>query len=133
MTYWNNSGALQNSYNRLWKSLVPPEGQADTLHGELLRDVSKLYHDLYNNGLENIDVLMPMWRNLYFWHIKFCNAWITVKEFKRLDKLVDRFYRNGEVYPDETYRLFEKLANAVISYALSCERRESEGRARRGV
>lgn len=52
-TYWGNTGQYQKDYDRLWKRLVPAEGKADTLHGELLRSISRIYYDLYNNGFGN--------------------------------------------------------------------------------
>lgn len=35
------------------EELVPPVGNADTYHGEVLRISSRLYYDYYNNGLCN--------------------------------------------------------------------------------
>lgn len=52
-SYWNHTGKYQEQYDRLWKELVPPEGNADTYHGEVLRICSRLYYDYYNNGLCN--------------------------------------------------------------------------------
>ena len=57
-TYWNHKGKYQKLYDLLYGSLVPmEEGKADTQAGEILRIVSKLYYDVYNNGGCNIDVL----------------------------------------------------------------------------
>lgn len=51
--YWDNRGKYQKEYDILWDELVPAEGQADTQLGELLRLVSKVYYDRYNNGFGN--------------------------------------------------------------------------------
>tara|TARA_B110000914_G_scaffold222070_1_gene234928 strand:- start:33 stop:560 length:528 start_codon:yes stop_codon:yes gene_type:complete len=51
-TYWNNTGDYQAEYNRLVQ-LMPGSGAADTLGGELIRCVSRLGHELYNNGMGN--------------------------------------------------------------------------------
>lgn len=48
-TYWNRKGIYQNEYDNL-KKLVPYSGEADTVHGEMLRCVGKLYYDYFNNG-----------------------------------------------------------------------------------
>jgi hypothetical protein len=40
---------------RLWKELVPPSGQADTLQGELIRIAGKLTDEAYRNGNMNWD------------------------------------------------------------------------------
>ncbi len=41
--------------SRLWKELVPPNGQADTLQGELIRITGKLTDQAYRNGNMNWD------------------------------------------------------------------------------
>jgi len=40
---------------RLWKELVPADGQADTLQGELIRFAGKLTDQAYRNGNMNWD------------------------------------------------------------------------------
>ena len=51
-TYWNGNGKYQTEYDRLIE-MMPAVGDADTLGGELIRCVSKLGHELYNNGMGN--------------------------------------------------------------------------------
>jgi len=51
-TYWNKSGTYQADYDRLVK-LMPASGKSDTEAGELIRCVSRLGHELYNNGMGN--------------------------------------------------------------------------------
>ena len=53
-TYWNNKGMYQKQYDKLYKSLVPKPGKAETLKGEVLRIISQLYYDYYNNGACNL-------------------------------------------------------------------------------
>lgn len=49
-SYWNHCGAYEKEYNELFEKLVPASGDAPTVHGELLRCVSKVYYDFFNNG-----------------------------------------------------------------------------------
>jgi len=51
-TYWNNQGKFQADYDRLVE-LMPAMGSSDTLAGEMIRAVSRLGYDLYNNGMGN--------------------------------------------------------------------------------
>jgi len=51
-TYWNHKGQYQAQYDRLVK-LMPASGRCDTLAGELIRSVSRLGYDFYNNGMGN--------------------------------------------------------------------------------
>ena len=55
--YWNHQGNFQKELDTLWSKLVPSEGKAKTMHGELLRCATKLYYDVFNNGFGNADVL----------------------------------------------------------------------------
>ena len=49
-TYWNNNGKYNHEYEILWRRLVPAEGKANTVAGEVLRAVSRLYYRWYNDG-----------------------------------------------------------------------------------
>ena len=51
-TYWNNQGKFQADYDRLVE-LMPGMGNCDTVAGEMIRSVSRLGYDLYNNGMGN--------------------------------------------------------------------------------
>lgn len=51
-SYWNSTGIYQKEYNDLTK-LVPDMGEANTMHGEMIRCVGRLYHDFCNNGNYN--------------------------------------------------------------------------------
>ena len=51
--YWQNNGAYQQEYKKLWDELVPAEGEAKTVNGEILRASGKLYHEFFNNGNMN--------------------------------------------------------------------------------
>ena len=51
--YWHNAGKHQADYGRLCDELIPAMGKADTVAGEILRSVTRLAYDLYNNGMGN--------------------------------------------------------------------------------
>jgi DnaJ-class molecular chaperone len=53
-SYWNNNGAYQEEYDKLYEELVPSRGEADTIHGEMIRAVSRLFYDFCNNGNCNV-------------------------------------------------------------------------------
>ena len=54
MSYWDNCGKHQATYERLTSALVPATGAARTRDGELLRSLAGLHWDLFNNGGGNI-------------------------------------------------------------------------------
>lgn len=49
-SYWDESGAYQKEYKELYDKLVPLSGSSETLHGELIRAISRLFWDYCNNG-----------------------------------------------------------------------------------
>ena len=53
-SYWNENGAYQEEFDKLYKELVPSKGEADTIHGEMIRAVSRLFYDFCNNGNCNV-------------------------------------------------------------------------------
>lgn len=58
-SYWGETGRYQLVYNGLHK-LIPASGSVeDNDELELLRVVSNLYYDLYNNGLCNVEIRLP--------------------------------------------------------------------------
>lgn len=52
-SYWNNSGKFQKEYDEMYQELVPLRGPAPTVKGELIRAVSRLYYEAFNNGNMN--------------------------------------------------------------------------------
>lgn len=54
--YWNHQGRLQKRYDELYAILVPDSGDAPTTIGQMLRYMSKIYYDIYNNGGCNLDM-----------------------------------------------------------------------------
>lgn len=128
-TYWESNGKYQDLYDALWFQ-VPREGKSERRHIELVRNIGKLYHDMFNNGFGNLDVLMNHWRNLSYSHTKFCGQECAVEDFKAIDCLFDDWMEDDEIGGDWFYdemiqrriwTLMEKLCNAVILYAAKVE------------
>lgn len=53
-SYWEKSGAYQKEIDDLFDTLVPQTGSAETIAGEMVRGVSRLYYDYFNNGNCNV-------------------------------------------------------------------------------
>ena len=49
-SYWYETGVYQEGYDLLYAQLVPDSGYAPTIHGEMIRCVSRLFYDFCNNG-----------------------------------------------------------------------------------
>lgn len=52
MLYWNGNGKYQADYNH-YAAMMPATGASGYLEIEAIRAVSRIYHDLYNNGFGN--------------------------------------------------------------------------------
>jgi hypothetical protein len=61
--YWSGKGPLQKEYDALYNELVPSQGKADTIEGEVLRAASKIVYRHYNDGdefnQESFEQLVP--------------------------------------------------------------------------
>jgi len=53
-SYWDSCGIYQKELDELYAKLVPDSGEADTVHGEMIRSVSRLFYDFCNNGNCNV-------------------------------------------------------------------------------
>jgi hypothetical protein len=49
-SYWEKSGAYTKEMDKLYDELVPAEGAAATLTGEIVRAANRLYYEFCNNG-----------------------------------------------------------------------------------
>lgn len=49
-SYWGLNGAYQVEMDFHYDKLVPSVGYAPTIHGEMIRSVSRLFYDYCNNG-----------------------------------------------------------------------------------
>jgi hypothetical protein len=63
-SYWAGTGAHQAEFKRLRADLVTVAGTADTPHGELLRAVTHLYHDLKRTRLRNVAARWGDWQTV---------------------------------------------------------------------
>lgn len=52
--YWDNNGKYQEQYNKAWEKLIPFQGEAEDGWPELLRSISRIGYDYYNNGFCNL-------------------------------------------------------------------------------
>ena len=49
-TYWNGQAKYADLHSKLWDELVPGQGEAESVKGELVRCVGRLVYEYYNNG-----------------------------------------------------------------------------------
>ena len=49
-SFWDGNHPQQDEYQNLWDTLVPGSGEADTVEGEAIRAVGRLFYEYCNNG-----------------------------------------------------------------------------------
>ncbi len=53
VSFWDGNHPRQKEYELLYGKLVPEQGEADTVNGELVRCISRFFWDYCNNGNMN--------------------------------------------------------------------------------
>jgi hypothetical protein len=99
--YWNCLGKYQKELERLQAELIPESGKAKTMHGELLRCVSKIYYDVFNNGWGN--------REAFNYHLLFM---LNFETELKAHGLSDEDFKNVNVslkYPSRKMSIWEDL------------------------
>jgi hypothetical protein len=120
-SYWKGTGAYQKEYEELYSRLVPSYGSAPTLNGELIRAISVLYHEFFENGNMNANTGN---RSVAPFFQKFLNlikstvpgSLDVVNEIK--DAIVNQYDLN-DPFANRTISAYNKLADIVIHYVLT--------------
>lgn len=98
-TYWVKNGLYQDDYDILKKS-IPTNRYGDSYHIELLRIVSNMYYEYYNNGNSNtLDFIC----NNKLIECEYCHG-SGVTDFDGDDQNLDtciNCYGSGEIYIDD--------------------------------
>lgn len=133
MKYWNEQGRYQFEYMDYWKQLVPETGEADTDEGNALIAISKIYHDVFNNGAGNIvneDVDVDDWGDWYtdykvdrWWkkHFDTLGDFLNYTHVDRLErKVVEyvQFDRDGglaNMLDDTIDMVVQKIGNQLVT------------------
>ena len=123
-TYWGIDGKHQKTYDRL-KVLIPDNGRADSMHIELLRCASNLYHDFYNNGAGNLSVLVEEISLIRNWGEEIKAKMRSVRGPSPFDKIIDACMADAvnesnlistmlENRVTAVYDGYEKIMDAII-------------------
>lgn len=138
-SYWNCDGAYQKEYNELYEKMVPEQGSCNTLNGELIRAVSRLSYEYFNNGNCNACKDDEEWEeteyeyNVSSYYGKFLQIieeTIKTDEVARLISLVEEIIVNScepfqeSMFSEENSLVYDRLVDEVVYYVLTNEDRE---------
>lgn len=100
--YWGGNGKHQKEYELLHSELVPAMGMAETVEGEILRAISRIYHDYFNNGFGN------NWTGALNYLIKYGK--IDAVELKELVP-----YSNNRIINCDGNKKFEEMLEGMVN------------------
>jgi hypothetical protein len=106
-SYWENEGIYQKELDELNENM-PARGSADTLNGELVRAVNRLYYDYCNNGNGNAC------------HIKYHEVFTGYTDDEGNDEYEDEEERGWNPFYE---RFYDLILNAIESCLTGDERK----------
>lgn len=87
------SSDWRSEFKRLWTNLVPSQGQANTVQGELVRAVGRLKDEAYRNGNQNFG-----------------------KNHKMLCKFIRQTLKDPKVFGPDALEEIDKCVDRVLDY-----------------
>tara|TARA_Y100000114_G_scaffold110177_1_gene103781 strand:- start:1654 stop:2145 length:492 start_codon:yes stop_codon:yes gene_type:complete len=131
-TYWNDEGIYQTEYNELYKILVPDCGDAPTIQGELIRVVSRLNYDYFNNGNCNVQEVIFDSNGIYEEDVYITDYYQRMIDFlynysnaeNEVTKLVHfltsyNHYSSPSLFSEENELLYTRLVDKIMQQVLT--------------
>ena len=138
-SYWNSEGSYQKESDELWEHLVPREGEAETVNGELIRIAHRLYHEYCNNGNGNARYERTV-EHSYSWYeddeddyeVVIADYWEGMIDYlrntirdKELNNVCDRIKEiilsERNTFDDEDMNTYDTMMDITIHYVLTHE------------
>ena len=118
--YWNHVGKYEKEMENLRAKLIPDMGKADTMHGELLRCISKLYYDVFNNGFCNSDVLQYQVLFIQNFESELANVGLSSDDWSEVTNSFKHPPKRTKLYEDEAFvKALDKFIDATVKYCLT--------------
>lgn len=118
-SYWKSTGIYQKEYDELFANLVPDRGKCKTLNGELIRSISRLSHEYFNNGNCNARVEDGVINTFYE---KFLDLIVSHVPSAYAEVLIISEYIREEAYEcslvDAETQTYNALCDKVIHHVL---------------
>lgn len=144
--YWDGDSKYKAEYEHYWDELVPPSGEADTMQGEILRMMSRIMYEWYNNGFinsrreeaefldEHSDKFKPYMKDPKIWdaffsefeEIHFGDNDAQWREAEEEAAEEDQMYSRGSYY-DEDDEEYEEESSPDDFFQGSSERMQMSG------
>lgn len=120
--YWNGDHDRQKEYQDLYDKFVPHSGKASTVHGELIRSISRLYYEYCNNGNMNAyDEEKDEITERYQYFINFIRKYINCLELSDIEDVI--LSSGADLGPNEfsdrRMSPYDKVTDAILDYIKS--------------
>ena len=134
--YWNGDHDRQSEYDQLYKELVPAEGKAETVNGELIRCISRLTYEYCNNGnlnavdvddeYETLDRVIGYKRSTYVqlnefygYFLDFLRKYISSSSVDCIQDIIldaPESTNKRSYYSDDRMSCYDKVTDLVLDY-----------------
>lgn len=142
-SYWNNEGAYEKEANELYNELVPPMGEAETVNGELVRIVNRLYYEYCNNGNMNARYEQPVERHCSWYEdddedeydivlddgyeamIEYLSKTVNNAELNDvMERIKEIILSERNTFDDEDMHTYDTMIDIVTHYVLTHENKK---------
>jgi hypothetical protein len=129
--YWSGKGAHQADLDRLHEKYIPSNGPAFAFHGEILRRISNIQHQLLNNGSREQARLYTIPENKHRYNYEWG---FHVKERETGDALPREWEGKVDTLPESVREVLhghfdgidlDDVIDAAVEYALECEKNDT--------
>ena len=103
----------QKQFEELWELLIPSNGSAKTIQGEVVRIAGKVRDEIYRNGGGNWNIDFKKMLDAFLTHLATNNA-LSVAELEKSNSLVQDIRKNGDAETDELNYLCELATKWVV-------------------
>lgn len=118
--YWNHKSQYEKEMDELRTKLVPDAGKASTMHGELLRCISKLYYDVFNNGFCNHDVLQYQVHFIMNFEDELKGSGLSEEDWKEVRMGFTHPPKRSKLWEDNEFvEALDNFVDATVRYCLS--------------
>ncbi len=108
-----NGETWPKQFEELWELLIPSNGSAKTVQGEVIRIAGKIRDEIYRNGGANWNIDFKKMLDSFLVHIDSHNA-LSIEELDKANLLIQDIRKSGDAETDELNFLCELATKWVL-------------------
>ncbi|RFP65827.1 ankyrin repeat domain-containing protein [Hymenobacter lapidiphilus] len=103
----------EKQYEELWEVLIPSNGGAKTVQGEVVRIAGKVRDEIYRNGGANWNIDFKKMLDAFFIHLSSNNT-LSIDDLEKSNLIIQDIRKNGDAETDELNFLCELSTKWVV-------------------